>query len=799
MRILLIEDDEVLVSVLLQSLTKQYYVVDVVQDGQMGWEYSQTTNYDLFLMDVEIPKLDGISLCQKLRQKGCTTPILLMTAKDASSDRIRGLDTGADDYLIKPLDLGELQARIRALLRRGEVPYTPVLEIERLRLDPSSCQVTYDGKQLELTPKEYSLLELLMRNPSRVYSRGDIIEHLWTFDDPPQEETVKSHIKWLRHKLKAVGAVDWIENVYGVGYRLNPQKAKQGRSIQNTLREAAPEASTKFKIQNWEEGGTDKGEISLTPNSSNLVNSPSVVQQFQQAMSGLWNQYQGAMTQRIDILKQASNALSSGNLTSELGQSAQQAAHKLAGVLGMFELDTGTEIAREIEVIFTQKGDLSTIQKHQLLSLIQQLGDLLNFAGEKTSHLSTSSVTPSSNSRLLLIEPDLQLGEKLQQLALAAGMLCEQIGTIEGVKNYLKTTSPDLVVLNVDEVGTREDSLTLLAELAVRTPPIPVIVLTAVDGLLDRVSIARAGGRGFLVKPVTAMQIWEIASQILQKHKNLAINVLVVDDDPLILAALRPMLEPWGMRMTGLAEPLRFWEVLEAIAPDLVILDVEMPEINGIELCQAVRTDPKWQGLPILFLTAHRQIETVQQVFAVGADDYVLKPVVGEELLTRIIHRLERNRLLQTFSLKDPITGLRHQPQCSRELQQMIEQAQKNRYPFCLVVLCVSEFRRINIQYGHETGNQILQRWSRVFQAAFRSGEVLGYWGNGEFIIGVSGLTKTEVNDRLCDILTTLRQQIFTAPNGDRFQAMYNFAVVEYPDDGLTIQSLYQVASTILS
>ncbi|KOP24619.1 multi-component transcriptional regulator [Hapalosiphon sp. MRB220] len=656
MRILLIEDDEVLVSVLLQSLTKQHYVVDVVKDGQMGWEYSQSTNYDLLLMDVGLPKIDGISLCQKLRRNGCTTPILLMTAKDASSDRIRGLDTGADDYLIKPLDLEELQARIRALLRRGEVPHTPVLEIEKLRLDPSSCQVTYNEKQLELTPKEYSLLELLMRNPSRVYSRGDIIEHLWTFDDPPQEETVKSHIKWLRHKLKVAGAVDWIENVYGVGYRLNPQKVKQGTRGKGGHGDAGTrghgekgDTGTRGYGEK-EDTGTrghgekgDTGEVSLSSN-ANSVNSASVVQQFQQAMGGLWNQYQGLMTQRMDVLAQAANALTSNNLTPELSQSAQQAAHKLAGVLGMFELETGTEIARKIEVILSQKDDLLLIQKQQLFSLIQQLGDLLNLAIQKTSHQSTLSVPASANTRLLLIEPDWQLGAKLQQLALAAGTLCDQIGTIEGVKDYLKTTLPDLVVLNVDEVGTREHSLTLLTELAKRTPPIPVIVLTAANRLVDRVTIARAGGRGFLVKPVTAMQIWDIASQILEKRKNLAINVLVVDDDPLILAALRPILEPWGIRMTGLAKPLGFWEVLEAIAPDLVILDVEMPEINGIEICQAVRTDPKWRGLPILFLTAHQEIETVQQVFAVGADDYVLKPVVGEELLTRIIRRLERNR-----------------------------------------------------------------------------------------------------------------------------------------------------------
>ena len=175
MRILLIEDDEVLIDVLLQSLTSQHYIVDAISDGESGWEYAQSANYDLLLMDVGLPELDGITLCQRLRSQGCSTPILLMTAKDASTERIRGLDAGADDYLIKPLDLGELQARVRVLLRRGEVLPTSVLEVGELRLDPSSSQVSYGKKPLKLTPKEYSLLELFLRNPSRVFSRGQLL------------------------------------------------------------------------------------------------------------------------------------------------------------------------------------------------------------------------------------------------------------------------------------------------------------------------------------------------------------------------------------------------------------------------------------------------------------------------------------------------------------------------------------------------------------------------------------------------------------------------------------------------
>jgi DNA-binding response OmpR family regulator len=222
MKILLVEDDEQLAAALVEVLIdKQHYVVDAVIDGEMGWAFMEATVYDLIILDIMLPKLDGISLCQRLRRTGSMTPVLMLTARDMSNDRVMGLDVGADDYVVKPFDLPELLARIRALLRRGNINLLPVLEWGDLHLDCSSCQVIYQGQPIHLTPKEYGLLDLLLRQQGKLVSRSTIIDRLWTFDDPPSEETVKVHLKTLRRKLKAAGApTDLIETVYGFGYRL---------------------------------------------------------------------------------------------------------------------------------------------------------------------------------------------------------------------------------------------------------------------------------------------------------------------------------------------------------------------------------------------------------------------------------------------------------------------------------------------------------------------------------------------------------------------------------------------------
>ncbi|WP_088893122.1 response regulator transcription factor [Leptolyngbya ohadii] len=221
MRILVVEDDGQLAEVVAEALTDAQYGVDVLQDGETAWHWLESIAYDLLVLDVTLPKLDGIRLCQRLRDHHFSLPVLMLTARDTIADRITGLDAGADDYMVKPFDLQEFLARVRALLRRGNSGMAGELSWGNLHLNPSTYEVFFDRQPVSLTPKEFALLELLMSSGRRVLSRTGIIDRIWSLENPPSEETVKSHIKFLRNKLKAAGAPeDLVETVHGLGYRL---------------------------------------------------------------------------------------------------------------------------------------------------------------------------------------------------------------------------------------------------------------------------------------------------------------------------------------------------------------------------------------------------------------------------------------------------------------------------------------------------------------------------------------------------------------------------------------------------
>jgi diguanylate cyclase (GGDEF)-like protein len=788
-RILLIEDDEILADRLVESLTQHQYVVDAIADGQEGLNYAESASYDLIISDVGLPGMDGITLCSRLRKAGSSTPILLMTAKDAPDERIRGLDAGADDHLTKPLNLDELHARVRALLRRGEVAPETVLQAGALRLDPVSCQVTYGSTLLKLTPKEYSLLELFMRSPNRVFSRSHIIEHLWSFDDPPLEDSVKAHIKGLRRKLKQVGTGDWVENVYGLGYRFTPEESDTPTESLPAPAVPAPAApsfeqgasptETKLPVAFSQDETTASSSATPTPSSSNE-------QIYKDSLAGLWRKYQGLMTQRVEALTQAVEAIQHNHLASNVKEQASHAAHKLAGVLGMFELDEGSDLARDIETRF-EAGTEDNLA--QIPALVQRLVELIQLEPPQTPeaiHLSSDYT--------LLVSTDRTLVDAVHTLAQGTDSVWYFVSSLEDARKTIQESSPTLVIVDIPSASQWTQTIEFIRQLAATSPTLPTLAITTTDSLIDRVAMAQAGINRLLVKPVTATQVWQVATELQTLVRGLTAQVLVVDDDPLIVKVLRSLLEPWGLGVTGLDQPQQFWDVLRATHPDLLILDVEMPEFSGIELCQAVRTDPEWQHLPVLFLTAHRDSDTVQEVFRAGADDYTAKPIIGPELVTRILNRLERARLLRHLSSRDAITQLWNYPHSRQAINQALDMARTNETPFSLALIVLDDLASVNLRYGHDVGQAILQSWGQCFQGAFPDHDLVGYWGNGEFVVGLLDQDQAMAEESLQPLFQILRRQVVNLPGGERIQPTFTPAVVTFPEQGQTLHALYQAA-----
>jgi DNA-binding response OmpR family regulator/HPt (histidine-containing phosphotransfer) domain-containing protein len=657
-KILVVEDDRAVAEALKIILSEQKYAVEIADDGQAGLDFIEAFDYDLLLLDAVLPKLDGVSICRHVRSRGYMMPILLLTSRDSKHDRAIGLDAGADDYVVKPFDPEELCARIRALLRRGNDRVRPILTWENLTLDPRNYEVTYQHQLLNLTPKEYSLLELFLRYSRHLFSCGAILDHLWVYEDVPSEEAVRTHIKGLRHKLKAAGApTDFIETVYGMGYRLKQGEPVVYRQVRLEDRQIGLDTSVDAPV------ATPSAQISSgkAPNSS--VASGSGIPNF---LTEIWNRHYAQMLDRVATIERAIVALQDLSLTDEIRHQAWHSAHNLAGALGTFGLPLGSQVAKQIELVLDLKT-LTTAQVPQLQSGVDKLRqEIASKTPVAQDGLGDGKRGDRSLDRqddrspwLLVISAETDLASSL--ISANSGSL-EIVSATELVSSQLDRT-PDAIVLDLDCFPQITAGLAALSELERDYPKIPVVAISqphhsvsertlsanGTQRLRQRIEVARRGARLFLSKPMPAGQILLAVDRVIQQARTVGgsvqkhqVRVTIVDDDRVLLEGVSALLTLQGMTVTTLSEPRCFWETLEASTPDLLILDLDMPTHDGIDLCRAVRTDPRWAMLPILFLTAHAEAIASERIFAAGGDDFVTKPVVDATLVTRIINRLDR-------------------------------------------------------------------------------------------------------------------------------------------------------------
>ncbi len=223
MRVLLVEDEPGMVQFIRQGLLESRFAIDVATDGREGLDYALFSEYDVMILDIMLPSMDGLELLQELRDRGKKTPVLLLTAKAEVEDRVRGLDFGADDYLVKPFAFSELLARLRALIRRPPLQSDPILKMGDLRMDVATYDVRRGEKKIELSPREFSLLEMLLRHPNQVLSRTQIAQRVWNIDYYADTNVVDVYIGYLRRKIDRGFEYPLIHTVRGVGYRLTAE------------------------------------------------------------------------------------------------------------------------------------------------------------------------------------------------------------------------------------------------------------------------------------------------------------------------------------------------------------------------------------------------------------------------------------------------------------------------------------------------------------------------------------------------------------------------------------------------
>lgn len=223
MKILVVEDEERVAQFIQKGLKEEGHAVDVSYDGEEGGFLAEVNDYDLIILDLMLPKKNGLQTCKEIRDHGVNTPVLMLTARDSVEDKVRGLDAGADDYLAKPFAFEELLARVRALLRRQSESKTPILQIADLELDPMTRQVTRSGKSIRLTTKEYALLEYLLRNPKKVLSRTLIGEHVWDMNFDPESNVIDVYVSHLRTKVDKGFEPALIHTLRGQGYILSDE------------------------------------------------------------------------------------------------------------------------------------------------------------------------------------------------------------------------------------------------------------------------------------------------------------------------------------------------------------------------------------------------------------------------------------------------------------------------------------------------------------------------------------------------------------------------------------------------
>jgi diguanylate cyclase (GGDEF)-like protein len=535
-------------------------------------------------------------------------------------------------------------------------------------------------------------------------------------------------------------------------------------------------------------------------------------------LSALWERHHGTNAARVEALESAALALVDGNLPPSLRKEAKVAAHKLAGSLGTFGFDEGTSVARTAEALLDQVD----LDANELSQCVVALIDIVGVDTERDPteeeeapapfdpaaeqpagdpELADRSDDPGmeegrDRGEIVLVTSDSELLERLQVGAAEKRrrLLCPR--DRRELRIMLLSTGVRAILVDLElpaGYGTR-----LIAAVSSGRPGVTPLALSANDTLDERIDVARAGGMGFLMRSTQANLLLDMIDDRVVRRSAADSTIVAIDDDPLQLALLGALLKETGFDLVTTTDAVELWEVLDESPPAAVLLDLEMPDVDGLVLCRTIRAEPKWHQLPILVLATRTGASTVEAIFAAGADDYLVKPLDATELQARLTSHVERHRLLSTMVGADPLTGVSNRRLSEERLQQLLRLAGRRAEAMSLAIVQVDQFARISRRVGRGTGDTILRGIVGRLSEHLRDDDVIGRWSGVTFVLGLYGAESGQAVKRLQQLVERLAEEPFAGLSGQDTVVTFSAGVAEFPVDGTDLTELFGVAERVL-
>ena len=513
-------------------------------------------------------------------------------------------------------------------------------------------------------------------------------------------------------------------------------------------------------------------------------------------LKALTARYARSLPGRIRRLKQLLNRLRGEPNREALVAEVRKLLHQLKGTAGSYGFRTVAEHVRRLEDLLRESDDrpVDELDWARIERSVAEVADTAERICSAETHAGAAQ-----KARLLLVDDDPDFVALARDLG--RRQLIDVVTATSGSEalRQAETGWLDGAILDV-WLGAGDSSFELAQKL--RELPgneeLPIAFTSADVATENRVAAAQAGAALFLPKPLTESKLEDAAQQLVTLRHAARAQVLLVDDDRDFLARAAAILNAAGLQVHTLSDPAATLPTLERLDPDALLLDVAMPDIDGLDLCRILRTSARWQDLPIVIMTASDDAHLRIDAFRAGCDDYMVKPIDDAEFTSRIKTRIERRQLMRARLERDPLTALPLRRSFMERLRSRIAEAQRHEQKLALCLLDIDHFKAVNDKYGHLTGDRVLSQLGRLLSTELRSEDLRARWGGEEFALAFPGQSAPVILRAVEQLLEEFYALEMSSESGETFHAAFSAGIAEYPTDGETLEELLRAADVRL-